>query len=130
MFKYLHNGTYHTDTSTVYLENLGLDEDAIQSVLNQEEYEEVELIATKLFLSKKIGVEINGYQVSLNEANQNGLASVLTGLNLASEGGFDIFPITFVAENQTGEVSIPFEDLASFKDFSLQFLHARQVFFN
>jgi hypothetical protein len=130
MFKYLHNGTYHTDTSTTYLENLGLDEGAIKSVLNQKAFEDPHKSKVELALSKKIGVEINGYQVSLNEVNQNGLASVLTGLNLASESGFDIFPISFVAENQTGEVSIPFDDLASFKEFSLQFLHARQVFFN
>lgn len=46
MFKFLHNGTYHTDTSTAYLENLGLDEDAIESVLNQKAFEEANPVAT------------------------------------------------------------------------------------
>jgi hypothetical protein len=46
MFKYLHNGTYHTDTSLDYLENLGLDEDTIESILNQKEYEEANPAAT------------------------------------------------------------------------------------
>ena len=56
MFKYLHNGTYHTDTSIEYLESLGLDEDAIQSVLNQKAYEEANPIATATASSKYITV--------------------------------------------------------------------------
>ena len=40
MFKYLHNGEYHTDTSTEYMSKLGLDDDAIEAVLSQKAYEE------------------------------------------------------------------------------------------
>lgn len=39
MFKYIHNGTYHTDTSDEYMIALGLDDDTKQSILNQFEYE-------------------------------------------------------------------------------------------
>lgn len=42
MFKYLHNGEYHTDTSTEYMSKLGLDDDAIEGVLTQKTYEESE----------------------------------------------------------------------------------------
>ncbi len=40
MFKYLHNGTYHTDVSSNYMDDLGLDDDAQQGVLSQKAYEE------------------------------------------------------------------------------------------
>jgi hypothetical protein len=130
MFKFLHNGTYHTDTSTEYLENLGLDESAIESVLNQKAFEEAQKAEITSANNKRIGAVINGEQISLNENNQNGIAAVLTGLHLAEEMEYDIFPIAFNAETATGSVSIPFDSLASFKAFSLQFIGARQAFFN
>lgn len=40
MFSYLHNGTNHTDTSKAYMKRLGLDDDAIEGLLNQKAYEE------------------------------------------------------------------------------------------
>ena len=40
MFKYLHNGEYHTDVSRNYMDDLGLDDDAQQGVLSQKAYEE------------------------------------------------------------------------------------------
>ena len=40
MFKYLHNGTYHSDTSSAYMTALGLDEKVKESILDQKEYEE------------------------------------------------------------------------------------------
>lgn len=40
MFRYLHNGTYHTDVSAEYMSSLGLNDDAKQSILSQKEYEE------------------------------------------------------------------------------------------
>ena len=40
MFKYLHNNRYHTDTTTSYMSELGLDDDAQESILNQKAYEE------------------------------------------------------------------------------------------
>lgn len=40
MFKYLHDGTYHTDTSDEYMNALELDDDAKHSVLTQKECEE------------------------------------------------------------------------------------------
>lgn len=78
---------------------------------------------------KNLGAEINGVQVSLNEANQNGIASVLTGLNLATEVGANMFPLTFKAESSTGIVPIAFADLAEFKAFALTFMSQRQTFF-
>lgn len=40
MFSYLHNGTTHTNTSKTYMRKLGLDDDAIEGLLNQKAYEE------------------------------------------------------------------------------------------
>lgn len=42
MFKYLHNGTNHTNTSKTYMRKLGLDDDAIEGVLTQKAYDESE----------------------------------------------------------------------------------------
>lgn len=42
MFKYLHNGKQHTDTSSEYMSKLGLDDDTQESILNQKAYEESE----------------------------------------------------------------------------------------
>lgn len=80
-------------------------------------------------LIKNRGAEFLGHTVSLNESNQNGIAAVLTGLNLANETGIDMFPMAFRAETINGVVSISFNDLAEFKGFALQFMTHRQVFF-
>lgn len=80
-------------------------------------------------LVKNRGTELLGHTISLNESNQNGIAAVLTGLNLATETGVDMFPMAFKAETLNGVVSIPFNDLAEFKGFALQFMGARQAFF-
>ena len=78
---------------------------------------------------KEQGAEINGVIVSLNENNQNGIAAVLAGLNLASEIGIEMFPIIFKAESPSGISSISFDDLSEFKAFALTFMSERQVFF-
>jgi hypothetical protein len=80
-------------------------------------------------LVKNRGVELFGHTISLNESNQNGIAAVLTGLNLATETNIDMFPMSFKAETLGDDVSIPFADLAEFKGFALQFMGARQEFF-
>lgn len=79
--------------------------------------------------NKLLGAEINGYEISLTEANQNGLAAVLTGLNLAEELGSNVFPMKFKADTRTGAVDIPFDDLTAFKMFAAQFIVHRQAFF-
>jgi hypothetical protein len=81
-------------------------------------------------LLKNRGNELFGHTISLNESNQNGIAAVLTGLNLASETGIDMFPMSFKAETLGEDVAILFNDLAEFKGFALQFMSARQAFFS
>lgn len=78
---------------------------------------------------KRTGAEINGHTISLTEENQNGLAAVMQGAQLADEAGASIFPLNFKARTESGEVSIPFADMAEFKAFCLAFLQARQLFF-
>ena len=79
--------------------------------------------------NKTQGTEISGHQISLTEENQNGIASVLTGLNLASELGADMFPMNFKANTPSGTMMIPFTSLEDFKLFAAQFMSARQFFF-
>jgi hypothetical protein len=127
MFKYLHNGTNHTDTSKVYMEALGLDDAAIESVLNQKTYEENQqpkILSTQM---KKQGIEINGYQVSLSKDNSDGLVSIKAGYDLVGDA---IFPTNFIADNASGTVSIRLENLEVFTGFALQFLAARNALFN
>lgn len=78
---------------------------------------------------KRTGAEINGHTISLTEENQNGLAAVMQGAQLADEAGASIFPLNFKARTESGEVSIPFADMVEFKAFCLAFLQARQQFF-
>lgn len=40
MFSYIYNSETHTDTSTEYMQGLGLDQDTIDSILAQKQYEE------------------------------------------------------------------------------------------
>lgn len=79
--------------------------------------------------SKLSGQEIAGHLVSLTEDNQNGLAAVLQGVELAAEMGADIFPLNFNAATPDGFKLIPFDDATAFKSFCLSFLSARQQFF-
>ncbi len=79
--------------------------------------------------TKLQGVSINGEQISLTEENQNGMAAVMQGVNLAAEMGADIFPLNFNAQTPAGFKLITFEAAADFKTFCLTFLAERQKFF-
>ena len=85
MFKYLHDGTYHTDTSDEYMGALGLDDDAKQSVLTQKEYEEsqqpspIELFKTerqKLIDNAKVTIA-SGKSFDADETSITRLANAL-----------------------------------------------------
>lgn len=82
-------------------------------------------------LSKMVGIEIKGVNVSLNETNQNGLSALKSAFDLATE--FDaqgqFFPIKFNAETATGEQVVELADEAEFKQFGLQFILARKSYF-
>lgn len=78
---------------------------------------------------KRAGQSINGHTISLTEENQNGLAAVMQGAQLADESGTSIFPLNFNARTESGEVSIPFANKADYEAFCLAFLQARQQFF-
>lgn len=82
-------------------------------------------------LSKMVGIEIKGVNVSLNETNQNGLSALKSAFDLATE--FDaqgqFFPIKFNAETATGEQVVELVDEAEFKQFGLQFILARKSYF-
>jgi hypothetical protein len=77
--------------------------------------------------NKKQGVEINGYQVSLNKDNSDGLVSIKAGYDLVGDA---IFPTNFIADNATGTVSIKLNDYEEFTNFALQFLAERNALFN
>ncbi len=78
---------------------------------------------------KRDGADINGHIISLDEANQNGLAALKAGDDLAIEAGGTIFPINFSARTKNGYVTVPFATRADFTAFSLAFIQARQQFF-
>lgn len=40
MFKYIFNGTYHTDCTLDYMQGIGMNKEQIESVLNQKEFEQ------------------------------------------------------------------------------------------
>ena len=75
------------------------------------------------------GESVAGHTISLTEENQNGIASVLQGAELAAEMGADFFPLNFNAMTAQGVKRIPFADMAAFKAFALDFLAARQKYF-
>jgi len=79
--------------------------------------------------AKMLGIAYSGVDVSLTEANQNGLAAVMSGEALAVDFGGSIFPLNFSAETATGFQTIAFATLADFKTFALSFMSARQQFF-
>jgi len=80
-------------------------------------------------IAKREGVEIAGYQISLTEENQNGMAAVMQGVNLAAEMGVNIFPLNFNAQTPAGFKQIAFETAEQFKMFCLAFMSERQKFF-
>ncbi len=80
-------------------------------------------------IEKLQGVLINGEQISLTEENQNGMAAVMQGVNLAAEMGADIFPLNFNAQTPAGFKLITFKAAADFKNFCLTFMAERQKFF-
>jgi len=80
-------------------------------------------------IAKREGVEIAGHQISLTEENQNGMAAVMQGVNLAAEMGANIFPLNFNAQTPTGFKQIAFETAEQFKMFCLAFMGERQKFF-
>lgn len=80
-------------------------------------------------IAKHKGVEIAGQQISLTEENQNGMAAVMQGVNLAAEMGADIFPLNFNAQTPAGFKLMTFEAAADFKTFCLTFMAERQKFF-
>lgn len=79
--------------------------------------------------NKSVGADINGVMVSLTEENQNGIASVLKGVELATKYSQNIYPLNFKASTQDGTESIIFNTQGEFEMFALQFMAARQAFF-
>ena len=79
--------------------------------------------------AKIAGEVISGEAISLTEDNQNGLAAVMQGVNLAGEMGANIFPLKFNAQTPRGFKLIAFDDETAFKTFCLTFLAKRQAFF-
>jgi len=78
---------------------------------------------------KTIGAEIDGKAISLTEENQNGIAAVMQGVELAKEFGQDIFPLNFKARTANGSETYAFTKESEFKVFALKFMAARQAFF-
>ncbi|MDO6718806.1 hypothetical protein Q4575_05300 [Psychrosphaera sp. 1_MG-2023] len=88
------------------------------------------LIASELETLDKIeGSYLNGVYVSLTEENQNGIAAVLKGIELAAKHNQNIFPLNFKASTKHGSSVISFADQDAFELFALQFMGARQAFF-
>lgn len=79
--------------------------------------------------TKLQGALINGEQISLTEENQNGMAAVMQGVNLAAEMGAEIFPLNFNAQTPAGFKLMTFEAAEDFKTFCLTFMAERQKFF-
>lgn len=81
MFKYLHNGTYHTDVSSNYMDDLGLDGEAQQGILAMKEHEKSnETAERKLFkynrqkLLDTLTVEVDGMVFDGDEISQGRMA--------------------------------------------------------
>lgn len=85
----------------------------------------------ELFVSynKKQGMDYNGVQLSLTEANQNGLTALQAGIILSEEVGGSMFPLNFNAETPSGNEKIPLNNLSEFKALALAFMAERQKFF-
>ena len=80
---------------------------------------------------KKVGVEINGKSVSLNESNQNGLAAVSTSIDKGIKLGIDPFesPINLKLESLSGFSIITVLTQEEFDSVYVTFNLARQQFF-
>jgi len=78
------------------------------------------------------GIQIQGQMVSLNESNQNGLASISTMIDKAVNlGKLDlVFPIYISLENTEGKAKLVANNQTEFDDIFLIFGMARQQFFN
>ncbi|SFD14180.1 hypothetical protein [Pseudoalteromonas denitrificans] len=79
---------------------------------------------------KAQGVKINDLSLSVDETNQNGIAAVLKGIELAKKHSQNIFPINFNAQTPKGNQTISFKNQDEFELFALQFMKERQSFFN
>jgi hypothetical protein len=78
---------------------------------------------------KRLGKEVAGHTVSLTEENQNGIAAVLKGVELAAKYGQDIFPLNFKAMTATGSTLIEFTAQEDFELFALDFMAKRKEYF-
>jgi hypothetical protein len=81
-------------------------------------------------LTKALGINVQGNNVSLSEVNQNGIASVMAGATLAIEFGGTIFPLNFTADTKEGQSTLVFDTIEDFKIFAITFMQSRQTFFN
>jgi hypothetical protein len=80
-------------------------------------------------VEKAKGILYQSEQISLSEANQNGIAAIVAGEALAVEFETTVFPLSFNAETAGGARKIPFDNIAAFKSFACKFMSARQKFF-
>lgn len=78
MFNYLHNDTYHTDTSKEYMSALGLSDEGQESILAMKEHEQgKETAERKLFKHNRkkllgtLTVEVDGMVFDGDEASQS-----------------------------------------------------------
>lgn len=81
-------------------------------------------------VAKLKGVNLMGVDVSLTEDNQNGIAAVMKGIELAAEMKMNIFPLNFNATTAKGTQIITFNSVTDFKVFAIEFMVARQRLFN
>ena len=79
--------------------------------------------------NKEIGTKINGVNVSLTEKNQNGIAAVMKGIELAAKYNKSLLPIKFTARTMSGIAKIEFSSVEDFELFALEFIAKRQEFF-
>jgi hypothetical protein len=109
---------------------VNVDENTIvEKTAEQQAFEAVAKQAAQAREAKRQGKLIAGVQISLTEDNQNGIASVMQGADLAAEAGMSIFPLNFNAMTAAGEQMVTFADMAEFKAFALEFMAARQQYF-
>ena len=79
--------------------------------------------------AKVQGMDYNGVSVSLTEDNQNGISSVDGAIAKATKFGQSLYPLNFNARTANGTERIVFADQSSWDMFCLQFMQARQAFF-
>jgi hypothetical protein len=82
-------------------------------------------------INKAIGIGFKGINVSLTEANQNGLSALKSALDLAVEFGVkdQFFPINFNADTPKGTQIVKLLDEDEFKQFGFNFILARKSLF-